>query len=185
MSVDGRLQMNSSEAFLFKLITGIDEHVVEKLIHQHVERKYELADAFAKSDMYAAGKTLLFIARTSSMRHQLYNIAEALMSDDMKYSEVTQVIDSPICDGLRYIGRHIPVRTMRLRTVQEGGGCKNKPTTQWVSTRRKVSIKGARGKPTCIRTLFRHSTTGEQRVRKVVAHVDGTRRVAYVRYTLL
>ena len=53
---------------------------------------------------------------------------------------------------------------------------------KWVRTARKATVKGGRGKPATQKTVYRNSTTGELRVRKLVARPDGTRRVSYIKF---
>jgi hypothetical protein len=54
---------------------------------------------------------------------------------------------------------------------------------KWVRTARKVTVKGARGKPAAQKTVYRNSATGELRVRKLVARPpDGIRRASYVKF---
>ena len=62
-----------------------------------------------------------------------------------------------------------------------GGSTKNK-TSRWLPTQRKVSVKGARGKPATSKTVFRNSATGEFRVRKMVVRSDGSKRASYVKF---
>ena len=48
---------------------------------------------------------------------------------------------------------------------------------KWVRTTRKVAVKGGSRK-----TIYRNGNTGEQRVRKMVAKPDGSKRATYVKF---
>jgi hypothetical protein len=69
-------------------------------------------------------------------------------------------------------------------SVMSGGNKKKTPakTAKWTRTGRKVTVQGSRGKPSTVKTVYRNTTTGEQRVRKMVARPDGSRRVSYVKF---
>jgi hypothetical protein len=56
---------------------------------------------------------------------------------------------------------------------------KKPASSKWVSTGRKATVVTNR-KPTQ-RTVYRNSSTGELRVRKMVVRPDGTRKVTYVK----
>ena len=74
--------------------------------------------------------------------------------------------------------------TTTSATTFAGGGkhTSKRPVSKWVSTGRKVSIKAGRGKPAALKTVYRNSKTGEQRVRKMVARPDGSKRASYVKF---
>ena len=77
--------------------------------------------------------------------------------------------------------------TWRLEPLESTGGAKHikknvaaikiKIKAKWVRTASKVAVKGG-----SLKTVYRNSNTGEQRVRKMVARPDGTKRATYVKF---
>jgi hypothetical protein len=79
------------------------------------------------------------------------------------------------------VTEYITPPTSNTTRNTSGGATKNK-TARWLPTKRKVSVKGARGKPASSKTVYRNSATGELRVRKMVARSDGSKRASYVKF---
>ena len=75
---------------------------------------------------------------------------------------------------------HVAEHNTCYSTTRGGAALKKKThTAKWVKTGRKVPVKGGRGLQ---RTVYRNATTGELRVRKMVARNDGIKRVSYVKF---
>ena len=63
-----------------------------------------------------------------------------------------------------------------------GGKRRASNSVKWAKTGRKAMVKGGKGKPPTSKTVFRNSSTGELRVRKMVVRQDGTKRATYVKF---
>ena len=70
----------------------------------------------------------------------------------------------------------------RAQANPNAGGSAKTNNARWLPTQRKVSVKGARGKPAASKTVYRNSATGELRVRKMVARSNGSKRASYVKF---